>query len=555
MLRRIVARVDLRWLLLSFALLLVAGTWSLTRYQLGEARRMQLDDARRDASMLVRLFSEHATRTLEAADQAVTFLRHRYNAEGMRLDINHELQEGLGPSDIYNQFSIVDEHAEVILSSMPFKAVNLADREHIRVHMQGDDGLLYISKPVLGRVSNKWSLQLTRRINDPDGRYKGTVVVSMDPQYFTRLYHDIDVGHQGSIALVGADGVTRVRRVGDDDSLGQDISSSAVFAAMRAQHQGVLTQTGPIDGRLRVYAFQRLDRFPLYVLVGIDIEERRLQYAAERERTLVLAAGVTLVIVLFTLGLHILTGKLISSRARAVAANLAKSRFLANMSHELRTPLNGILGYSELLQSEMGDSRAGGFADAIHQSGLRLLGLIEAVLELSALESGREPLVIEAMTLAELPQLALARQREAAAAKGLVLRAELDAGLPELWPCDRAKLLRILDLLLHNAVAATPAGEVVLRVAPAAGGGLRCEVRDTGPGIGKELRRTIFQKFTQANDSASRAKEGAGLGLAIAGRLVALMRGRIWLHKDNAPGAVFIVELPPQRAAAVAETA
>jgi signal transduction histidine kinase len=544
--RKILMRLDVRWLLLSFALLLIAGTWTATLYQIDEARRLQVDDARRDALALVRLFSEHATRTLEAADQAVIFLRHRYDADGAHLDIVRELENGLRPGDIYNQFSIIDEHANLVLSSLPFKSVNLADREHVRVHLQADDGQLYVSKPVLGRVSNKWSLQLTRRISYPDGRFKGVVVVSMDPYYFTGLYHDIDVGQQGSIALVGADGVVRVRRVGNDASLGQDIGASAVFAAMRAGRQGTLIHAGPVDGRARLYAFQRLERFPLYALVGIDLDERMARYAASRQRTLYLAAGSTLVILLFALGLHVMAGKLIESRARAMVANLAKSRFLANMSHELRTPLNGILGYSELLQLELGDERSRGFADAIHGSGMRLLGLIEAVLELSALESGRVPLVIEPLNIAELPLLALSGHRAAAAAKGLALTSELAPGLPEVWPGDRAKLMRVLDILLRNALAATEAGCVTLRLAPAPRGGLRCQVSDSGPGVPAGMRRDIFEKFTQADDSASRGKQGAGLGLAIARLLVELMSGRIWLEKNAMPGAVFVVELPRQ---------
>ena len=547
--RRRLASLDVRWLLLSFAALLIAGTWTLTLRQLDESRRLQVADARRDAHALVRLFSEHTSRTLEAADQAVIFLRHRYDAEGARLAINDELRDGLGPtSQLYNQFSIVDAHADVILSSLPFKAVNVADREHIRVHLRAGDDQLYVSRPVLGRLSNKWSLQLTRRISYPDGRFKGVVVVSMDPQYFIQLYHDIDVGRQGSIALVGTDGVMRVRRVGEDASQGQDVGASTLFAAMRAQREGMLIHAGPIDGRRRIYAFQRLERFPLYVLVGIDLDERMSHFETERGRALRLATGATVVVALFTLALHWLLGQLLESRARAVAANLAKSRFLANMSHELRTPLNAVLGYSELLQNEMGDSRGGRFAAAIHTSGARLLELVEAVLELSALESGREGLRIGPVALDELPARVRAGHGAAAAAKGLELRIVTAPALPASWHGDGDKLLRVIDILLRNAIAATATGAVTLRLAPGALDGLRCEVSDTGPGVPAEARRHIFGKFSQADDSATRGKQGAGLGLAIAARMTELMGGRIWLQKNGGPGAVFIVELPRQKA-------
>lgn len=544
------SRLDVRWLLACFALLLIGGVWTVTVVQLREGRRLQLDDAQRDARALVLLFGEHATRTLEAADQAVMFLRHRYNAEGARLDIVRELREGLGPSDLYHQFSIVDAAGDLRLSSLPFKPVNLRDRDHFRVHLQDDGGALHVSRPVLGRVSGKWSLQLTRRISGPDGAFGGVVVVSMDPQYFTRLYRDIDVGAHGSVALVGADGVVRVRRVGEDQSLGQDIGASALFAAMRARQAGILAEAGPVDGRARVYAFKKLDRFPLYALVGIDVEERQARQAGSRARTLGLAAGASAVVLLFSAGLWLLAGRLIASRARAVEANLAKSRFLANMSHELRTPLNGILGYSDLLRHELGEGRAGGFAGAIHGCGVRLLTLIEAVLELSALESGRETVVAGEIATAELCAQALAGRREAAAAKGLALDARCEPGTPARWTGDRAKLARVLDILLRNAVEATAAGAVRLSVGPGRAGGLRCAVSDSGPGVAPAQRGRIFERFAQADDSATRAKQGAGLGLAIAAELAALMGGTLGVGDHPGGGAVFTLELPAARAPA-----
>ncbi|MBP1206280.1 signal transduction histidine kinase [Duganella sp. 1411] len=538
------SRWDVRWLLASFALLLIGAVWTLTVIQLSEGRRLQLDDAERDARALVLLFGEHATRTLEAADQAVIFLRHRYNGEGARLDIVRELREGLGPSDIYHQFSIADERGDLRLSSLPFKPVNLGDREHFRVHQHDDSGALYISRPVLGRVSGKWSLQLTRRISRADGGFGGVVVVSMDPQYFTRLYRDIDVGRHGSVALVGADGVMRVRRVGADQSLGQDIGGSALFAAMRARADGVLTEAGPVDGRQRVYAFKKLERFALYALVGIDIEDRLARQAGHRARALALAAAATAAVLLFSAGLWALAGRLIDSRARAVAANLAKSRFLANMSHELRTPLNGILGYAELLRLELGEGRAGGFARTIHGCGERLLALVEAVLELSALEAGRETLALRDASTAELCAQALAGQRAAAAAKGLALDAVCEPGTPARWRCDRAKLARVLDILLRNAVEATPAGAVRLTLGPGRAGALRCAVSDSGPGVPPAQRRRIFEKFAQADESASRAKQGGGLGLAIAAELAALMGATLGVDARPGGGAVFTLDVP-----------
>lgn len=536
-------RLDVRWLLALFAVVLIGATWAVTLTQLATEERQEIAGAERQARDLVRLFDEHASRTIAAADQAVIFLRHRYNSLGAGLDIEQELRSGLGPSDLYHLFTIVDQRADVVLSTQPFKSTNLGDRPHIRVHLPAGPDQLYVSQPVLGRVSHKWSLQMTRRISKPDGSFNGVVVVSLDPAYFTRLYGDIDVGGHGSIALVGEDGVVRARRVGQNESLGQDIHASELFAAMRAGARGNALLSGPIDGRRRFYAYARLRDLPLYAVVGLDREETMADYADHRRQALLLAGASTAVVLAFTAGLIVLIGRLIASREQAHAASRAKSRFLSNMSHELRTPLNGILGYAELLQAEFAGARQGGFAAAIHDCGLRLLGLIEAVLELSGLESGQTRLALRTEALGELAQQALAGQRAAAAARGLRLELVLAPGLPEDYVCDRAKLLRVLDILLRNAVDATASGLVRLQV-NAAPSRLEFRVQDSGAGVPAAVRPRLFQRFSTGDDSSTRAKDGAGLGLAIAAQLVRLMDGRIKLEHSDANGSVFAVSLP-----------
>jgi hypothetical protein len=163
-------RIDLRLALGLFSLLLICGLWLGAFKELNASRENHLQDARRDAQSLSRLFLEHAYRTVEAADQAALYLRYRYAERGQSLDLATEISNGLVARNVYNLFTIVDAKGDVVLSSKPATPMNLADREHVQVHMQGGEDKLFISsKPVLGRVSKKWSLQLTRRINRPDG--------------------------------------------------------------------------------------------------------------------------------------------------------------------------------------------------------------------------------------------------------------------------------------------------------------------------------------------------------------------------------------------------
>jgi len=536
-------RFDTRTLLSLFMAVLLAGLWSITLLQLQRAHDAAITDAGREARSMARVFDEHAIRTIEAADQAATYLRGRYQALGNRLDIVADLQQGLNPGPLYNLFTIVDERGDTVLSSHPFKPTNLADREHIRVHMQRDSGELYISKPVLGRVSKKWSIQMTRRINHADGRFKGVVVVSMDPYYFTRLYDEVDLGDNSSITLVGSDGVVRARRVGAVNSIGQDVDGSKVFSMMQSNTRGSFTERSPVDGTLRIYAFEKLANYPLYMLVGLDRNTVLADYVSRRNQALLMAAVTSVLIVLSWAALVLLIGRLVDSRARAIAASEAKSRFLSNMSHELRTPLNGILGFSELLLEQLREPEQAAYAQTIQDSGRQLLAMVEAAMELSALENDQVRLESAAVPLDQLLALALAPHRQRAAHKGLLLASHVAPATPPSIDCDRVRLVRVLDILLDNAIRYTSAGQVDVHVM-LSGAELQIEVRDTGIGIAQAQQADIFDKFSQADDSPSRAHGGAGMGLAIARQLVTLMGGSIGVTSAPGHGAAFRLRLP-----------
>ena len=540
------ARIDLRVALSLFSLLLICGLWLGAFKELQNSRNNYLDDARRDAQSLSRLFLEHAYRTIEAADQAALYLRYRYAERGNALNLATEIDNGLVARNVYNLFSIVDAQGDVVLSSKPFTPVNLADREHVQVHMQGDQDQLFISKPVLGRVSKKWSLQITRRINRPDGGFGGVVVVSMDPQYFTRLYHQIDVGHHGVITLVGADGVARVRRTGDMDAMGEQVAGGKVYAAMLAQGSGTIEAVSKIDGRERLYAFQKLRDYPLFAAVGIDLEERLAPYYRERERTLMLAALLSVAVLVFNAVLLWLAGSLVRSRREALQANQAKSRFLSNMSHEFRTPLNGVLGYSDALREELGESPLAQYAVAIHDSGNRLLDLVNAILEVTELEDRRVAVHLDPANIRELVGQAIARHYPQAQAKGLPLECRIGEDVPQILVCDERKIQRVLDNLISNAVRYTDHGRVMVEVERSGAQQLTMRIKDTGIGIAASQQNDIFEKFTQADDSPRRSQEGAGLGLTIAQRLVMLMGGQLVLQSEQHQGSTFSFTLPLQ---------
>jgi signal transduction histidine kinase/DNA-binding response OmpR family regulator len=229
---------------------------------------------------------------------------------------------------------------------------------------------------------------------------------------------------------------------------------------------------------------------------------------------------------------------------RAEAASQAKSQFLANMSHEVRTPLNGVLGMTALLLETPLDAEQRQQVETIQRSGRALLEVIEDVLDLARVESGRLRLEPEDFELVPVLESALEIVAEAGQQKGLELNCLLEPGLPGRVHGDAARLRQILVNLTANAVKFTERGEVVLRARPLGPGGLRLEVRDTGIGIAPEVQARLFEPFSQADPSTTRRFGGSGLGLSICKRLAAHMRGGIGVDSQPGQGAVFWVELP-----------
>lgn len=238
------------------------------------------------------------------------------------------------------------------------------------------------------------------------------------------------------------------------------------------------------------------------------------------------------------------TRELRAATRLAETASQAKTMFLASMSHELRTPLHAILGYSQLLEANQSlDTGTRERLRVVGASGRHLLRLINEVLDLSKIEAGKQELRAEPFNLPALLAEVMDAQETQALAKQLTLVRPASAGLPDFVVGDASKLRQILENLVGNAVKFTVRGEVSLAVQRGEGGRLRFDVRDTGPGIGAEELRRLFQPFHQAT-SGGLAPEGTGLGLVITQRLIALMKGEIRVESTPGEGSHFWFELP-----------
>jgi signal transduction histidine kinase len=232
----------------------------------------------------------------------------------------------------------------------------------------------------------------------------------------------------------------------------------------------------------------------------------------------------------------------------AETANRAKGLFLANISHELRTPLNGILGMAELLGTEELDASMRERVDSIRSCGERLLQVIENVLEMTQIESGRLSYDRRSFALYSLVEQVVERYRHSADAKGLDLVLQWGPEVPLRAENDPDRLEQILDSLLENAVKFTERGVVSVSVEVALFDldqvRLRFRIEDSGIGIKSPDVAQLFKPFIQVDPSTTRRYGGLGLGLAISRTLARGMGGDIYFEPASVRGSVFILELP-----------
>lgn len=232
------------------------------------------------------------------------------------------------------------------------------------------------------------------------------------------------------------------------------------------------------------------------------------------------------------------------------AVDAAKGRFLASMSHELRTPLNAIIGFSELLANEelarLDDERRLEYARLIHESGLHLLSVVNAILDMSRIDSGNFAIVAEPFAFRPVVSSCFQLFALKADKASVRLIADVPEGLPDLI-ADKRACKQILINLLSNAIKFTAAGGEVRVSARAEKDAVRIEVIDTGVGISAEDLPHIGNSFFQARSSYDRPYEGTGLGLSVVKGLIGLHDGGFEIQSEIGRGTCVTVHLPRDR--------
>lgn len=549
-----------------FSVLVLVVAWGTVLTMLYWQWQSTLEAELRQNINMARALKEHTLRVLETMDQAV--LRLQTVAAEQKPKPQDYLQianeTGLVP-EIMTQLGFVDAQGYFQGSNLDPDGkrsgnISLKDREHIRVHLQERDtdptsrelwDGLFISRPLQGRVSGQWTIQLSRKVVGLDGRTVGVVVASLNPIHLSNVYSNVQLSPGAGLALAGLDEIVRVRVVdGMSSGVGERLSAALALAILENMDGMLVVQGG--DGVERIVGYSRVGNYPLTVLSGTSVEQAFTQWRANRNLLLLMSILASLCLLaflaLFRNSVRQLAQShqaLVASEALAQQASQAKSEFLAAMSHELRTPLTSIKGFSELIAMRNQDRATVEQAELISHAATHLNSLLTEILDLARIEAKAMPTHPEPVLLHEVVHEVTALFQISASSKSLQLTTSIAPEVPERLVTDQLKLKQILNNLLSNAIKFTEQGQVELWLElDGSGQHLLLHVTDTGPGIAPELHERIFERFRQGNERVSYDHGGTGLGLGLSRGLAQLLGGTLTLQSTLGSGACFTLSLP-----------
>jgi signal transduction histidine kinase/CheY-like chemotaxis protein/HPt (histidine-containing phosphotransfer) domain-containing protein len=503
-------------------------------------------------------------RLLGVTDDAALRARMGSEAEFQRLG---ERKKAVPQIDVA---TVVAANGDVVAFTRAFPAppINLADRDYFQ-SQRGRAGLPeFVSLPVRNKGNGAWTFYLSRRISAPDGRFLGVVLVGVSCLQLSDFFSKINLGEDATVTLYRRDYRTLVRWPHLDAQMGAENRGGSTYEIIGRQRRDhgvtVLDTPRQAQGGARVTRMGAARLIPNYPMI-INVTATETLFLAQWRFLAWQLGSVGALCSVAVLAAFVILLREMERRDSAVreqralkaeadAANRAKTDFLAMMSHEIRTPLTAVIGFAEQLEQARTVQEAEELGGIIARNGYLLLGLINDILDMSKVESGKLLLERTAFAPAEAVAAVDLLMRGQATRRGIGFEMRVGDSCPPLLLGDPTRWRQILINLVSNAIKFTERGGVTVVVSYQDDAAmLLCEVRDSGAGMDRAQIDRLFQPFEQADGSIARRFGGSGLGLYLVRQLAHAMEGSVRVLSEPGVGTSIVVAVraPPAAAGSI----
>ena len=448
------------------------------------------------------------------------------------------------------QVGIIGPDGNMVTTSLPDQGkLNLSDREHFRVHLDPDALQPFISKPLIGRGSGKPTIQISRRIERPDGGFAGVGVVSLDPAYFNHFFASIDLGPNSLIYLTGRDGVLRARasRKGPNIAVGKDFSDNPLTRTLLSAAQGTYRARSDVDGIERIYGFSADSEYPVIVATGMAIEDIVAARSPEEYFHYVLGAVLSVVILLgIYWAIRQLSARIERERHLQQSQRLgAIGQLTAGIAHDFNnilTAIKGSVGRARTAKSEGGRSA---LLDIIEQAAQKGEHVVSNLLAYTR----QQPLRPQPINVNEVVQNVV-ELLQAGLDSEWAVRCELALRLAPVMADGSQIETALLNLAINARDAMSAGGPIVFTTrlveagdadSPhdlAKGRYVAISVQDTGSGMPREVAAKAFDPFFTTK------AQGTGLGLSQVYGMTKQLGGTATIDTRERVGTTVTLYLP-----------